>query len=142
MKLCFDTNTYVFEQSQKILERLHSFDKFYLECGGKLIGDTHAKRVLPGFEENAKMKVLEQIREQAEVIICVYAGDIEKKKMRNDLGIRYDEEVLRLIDVFRTHHLELRAVVITRYQGQPSVEVFIHKLERRGIKVYKHYPTT
>ena len=141
MKQGFDAKKYLEQQSKYILERVNNFDKLYIEFGGKLIGDLHAKRVLPGFDENAKIKVLQHIKDQLEVVICVYAGDIERNKKRGDFGITYDMEVLRLIDDLRTYELDVNSVVITRYEGQPATTVFINKLERRGIKVYKHAPT-
>lgn len=141
MKIGFDHNKYLEEQSKYILERVNNFDKLYIEFGGKLIGDLHAKRVLPGFDENAKIKVLSHLKDQVEVIICVYAGDIERNKVRGDLGITYDMEVMRLIDDLRGYNLDVNSVVITRYENQPAATIFINKLERRGIKVYKHAPT-
>lgn len=141
MKLGFDHDKYLREQSKYILERVDNFDKLYIEFGGKLIGDLHAKRVLPGFDENAKIKVLSEIKDKLEVIICVYAGDIEKNKLRGDLGITYDMDVMRLIDDLRGYNLDINSVVITRYESQPAATIFINKLERRGIKVYKHAPT-
>lgn len=146
MKIGFDHNKYLEEQSKYILERVNNFDKLYLEFGGKLLFDLHAKRVLPGFDENAKIKLLQKLKEKVEVIICVYAGDIERNKIRGDFGITYDMDVFRLIDDLRECELEVNSVVITRYDDQPSTSLFITKLERRGIKVYKHratkgYPT-
>ena len=141
MKIGFDHKKYLEEQSKFILERVNNFDKLYLEFGGKLMGDLHAKRILPGFDENAKIKVLQHIKEKVEVVICVYAGDIERNKIRGDFGITYDMEVLRLIDDLRTYQLDVNSVVITRFEGQPATTVFINKLEQRGIKVYKHAPT-
>ncbi|GAA0759581.1 DUF1846 domain-containing protein [Clostridium sartagoforme] len=146
MKIGFDHKKYLEEQSKYILERVNNYDKLYLEFGGKLMFDLHAKRVLPGFDENAKIKLLQKLKEKVEVVICVYAGDIERNKIRGDFGITYDLEVLRLIDDLRTYELDVNSVVITRYDGQPATTVFINKLERRGIKVYKHeatkgYPT-
>lgn len=146
MKIGFDHEKYLEEQSKYILERVNNYDKLYLEFGGKLLFDLHAKRVLPGFDENAKIKLLHKLRENVEVVICVYAGDIERNKIRGDFGITYDMDVLRLIDDLRSYDLEVNSVVITRYNDQPSATVFINKLERRGIKVYKHratkgYPT-
>ncbi|MDU4892524.1 MAG: DUF1846 domain-containing protein [Clostridium sp.] len=146
MKIGFDHEKYLEEQSKYILERVNNFDKLYLEFGGKLLFDMHASRVLPGFDENAKIKLLHKLREKAEIIICVYAGDIERNKIRGDFGITYDMDVLRLIDDLRGWDLEVNSVVITRYSGQPATNIFINKLERRGIKVYKHqaikgYPT-
>ncbi|NLK26916.1 MAG: DUF1846 domain-containing protein [Clostridiales bacterium] len=138
MKIGFDPQKYIEEQSKYILERVHNFDKLYLEFGGKLIGDKHAKRVLPGFDEDAKIKLLQKLKDQAEIIICVYAGDIERNKIRGDFGITYDMEVLRLLDDLRSYGLEVNSVVITRYNKQPATTVFINKLERRNIKVYTH----
>ena len=146
MKIGFDHNKYLEEQSKYILERVNNYDKLYLEFGGKLIGDMHAKRVLPGFDEDAKIKLLHKLKEKVEIIICVYSGDIERNKIRGDFGITYDMDVLRLIDDLKEYDLDVNSVVITRYEGQPATTVFINKLERRGIKVYKHeatkgYPT-
>ncbi|MGL4773952.1 MAG: DUF1846 domain-containing protein [Clostridium sp.] len=141
MKIGFDHEKYLEEQSKYILERVNNYDKLYLEFGGKLLFDLHAKRVLPGFDENAKIKLLHKLREKVEVVICVYAGDIERNKIRGDFGITYDMDVLRLIDDLRGYDLEVNSVVITRFSGQPATTVFINKLERRGIKVYKHEAT-
>lgn len=142
MKIGFDHEKYLEEQSKYILERVNNYDKLYIEFGGKLIGDLHAKRVLPGFDENAKIKVLSHIKEKVEVVICVYAGDIERNKVRGDLGITYDMEVMRLIDDLRGYDLDVNSVVITRYENQPAATIFINKLERRGVKVYRHAPTS
>ncbi len=117
---------------------MNHYDKLYLEFGGKLVDDKHAKRVLPGFEEDAKIKLLQKLKDQAEILICVYAGDIERNKIRGDYGITYDMDILRLIDELRGYGLLINSVVITRYNGQPATKVFINKLERRNIKVYKH----
>ena len=144
MKTGFDANKYIEEQSQAILERINSGnrERLYLEFGGKLVHDKHAKRVLPGFDENAKIKLLHKLRNQAEVVICVYAGDITTSKTRADFGITYDLEVMRLIDMFRKYELEINSVVVTRYtDGSPAVDMFINKLQRRGITTYKHYYT-
>lgn len=146
MKAGFDPKKYIEEQSKYILERVNHYDKLYLEFGGKLIGDKHAGRVLPGFDEDAKIKLLHKLRDNAEIIICVYAGDIERNKVRGDFGITYDMDVFRLIDDLRSYGLLVNSVVITRYSGEPATTVFINKLERRNIKVYTHrtikgYPT-
>ncbi|SKC84884.1 DUF1846 domain-containing protein [Maledivibacter halophilus] len=146
MKTGFDAKKYLEEQSKYILERVNNYDKLYLEFGGKLLFDLHAKRVLPGFDENAKIKLLHKLKEKIEVIICVYAGDIERNKIRGDFGITYDMEVLRTIDDLRAYELDVNSVVITRFDNQPAAKVFMNKLERRGIKVYTHcatkgYPT-
>ena len=141
MKLGFDPKKYLEEQSKFILERVNDYDKLYLEFGGKLMLDLHAKRVLPGFDENAKIKLLNKLKEKVEVIICVYAGDIERNKIRGDFGITYDMDVLRMIDDLRAYELDVNSVVITRYADQPSATVFMNKLQRRGIKVYTHRAT-
>ncbi|MCK8060764.1 MULTISPECIES: DUF1846 domain-containing protein [unclassified Fusibacter] len=146
MKKGFDSEKYLEEQSKYILERVNNFDKLYLEFGGKMIFDMHAKRVLPGFDENAKIKLLNKLKDKLEVIVCVYAGDIERNKMRGDFGISYDIDVLKLIDDLRNNDLEINSVVITRFDNQPATTAFINKLEHKGIKVYKHtatkgYPT-
>ena len=144
----FDADKYIEEQSKYILERINagSGKRLYLEFGGKLVHDKHAMRVLPGFDENAKVKLLQRMKDQAEIIICIYSGDIINSKTRQDFGITYDLEVLRLIDIFRKHNLKINSVVVTRYEDAPAVNRFINKLERRDIKTYKHcftkgYPT-
>lgn len=138
MKKGFDPKKYIDEQSKYILERVNHYDKLYLEFGGKIINDKHAKRVLPGFDEDAKIKLLCKLKEKVEIIICVYAGDIERNKIREDYGITYDMEVFRLIDDLRSYNLKINSVLITRYNKQPATSVFINKLERRNITVYKH----
>lgn len=147
-KIGFDANKYIEEQSKFILERINAgnSERLYLEFGGKLVHDKHAMRVLPGFDENAKIKLLQKMKDQAEIIICIFAGDIMTNKTRQDFGITYDLEVLRLIDTFRKYDLSINSVVITRYEDQPAVNMFINKLNRRGITTYKHtftkgYPT-
>ena len=143
----FSAEQYIEEQSKYILERIKSGEgRLYLEFGGKLVEDKHAMRVLPGFDENAKIKLLQRMSDQAEIIICIYAGDIVKSKTRQDFGITYDLEVMRLIDEFRSYDLSVNSVVVTRYEDAPSVNQFMAKLERRGIRTYKHmftkgYPT-
>lgn len=148
MKQGFDPEKYIEEQSKYILERINSREcsRLYLEFGGKLVHDKHAMRVLPGFDENAKIKLLQRMKDHAEIIICVYAGDITRNKTRQDFGITYDLEVMRLIDTFRKYGLSINSVVITRYERQPAVDMFINKLRRRGIPTYTHgftkgYPT-
>ncbi len=146
-KIGFDADKYIEEQSRYILERINKKEgRLYLEFGGKLVQDKHAMRVLPGFDENAKIKLLQKLKEQVEIIICVYAGAIASSKVRADFGITYDLEVLRLIDMFRKYDLEINSVVVTRYEENPMVDMFINRLNRRGIKTYKHtftkgYPT-
>jgi len=143
----FDNEKYLREQLSAILETVTRFDnKLYLEFGGKLLFDYHAARVLPGFDPNVKMRLLQQLKDSAEIILCIYAGDIERKKVRADFGITYDSDALKLIDDLREWGLDVLAVVITRFDDQPSVELFKNKLERREIKVCTHrrtmgYPT-
>ncbi|MDF2890879.1 MAG: ATP-dependent Zn protease [Clostridia bacterium] len=141
MKVGFDHKKYLEEQSKYILERVNNYDKLYLEFGGKLMFDLHAKRVLPGFDENAKIKLLHKLKDKVEVVICIYAGDIERNKIRGDFGITYDIDTLRLIDDLRAYELDVNSVVITRYNEQPAATVFMNKLKRRGIKVYTHRAT-
>lgn len=143
VKRGFDSEKYIEEQSKYIIERINTgnSERLYLEFGGKLVHDKHAMRVLPGFDENAKIKLLERMKEHAEIIICIYSGDIVNSKTRQDFGITYDLEVLRLIDIFRKHDLKINSVVVTRYEDAPAVNMFINKLERRDIKTYKHYYT-
>ena len=117
MKIGFNHKKYLEEQSKYILERVEKFDKLYLEFGGKLMGDLHAKRILPGFDENAKIKVLQHIKDQVEVVICVYAGDIERNKVRGDFGITYDMEVLRLIDDLRGYNLKIKEEILLDIQN-------------------------
>lgn len=140
MKTGFDPQKYLEEQTQYIAERVKAYDKLYLEFGGKLY-DKHAKRVLPGFDEKAKVKVLKRLSDQLEVIVCIYSGDIERRKLRGDLNITYDMEVLRLIDELRKNDLMVNSVVITRYEYHPATNAFINKLKRRAIKVYTHVAT-
>ena len=142
-RIGFDAEKYIEEQSRYILQRINQGEgeRLYLEFGGKLVHDKHAMRVLPGFDENAKIKLLQKMKEQVEIIICIYAGDITTNKTRHDFGITYDQEVLRLIDTFRQYDLNVNSVVVTRYEKQPAVDMFINKLEQRGIKTYKHFFT-
>ncbi len=139
--VAFDNEKYLADQSRAILERIDCFDnKLYLEFGGKLLFDYHASRVLPGFDPNVKMRLLNRIKDKVEIILCIFAGDIERKKMRADFGISYDADTFKLIDDLRGWGLEVRAVVITRFTGQPAAEAFRVKLERRGVNVYTHRP--
>ncbi len=140
MKQGFDNDKYLSLQSEHIRERIGHFDnKLYLEFGGKLFDDYHASRVLPGFEPDSKLRMLLQLKEQAEIVIVISASDIEKNKIRGDLGITYDLDVLRLIDIFREKSLYVGSVVITQYAGQASADNFKERLESAGIKVYRHY---
>jgi uncharacterized protein (UPF0371 family) len=141
-KIGFDNKKYLKEQTEKILERLKMFDnRLYLEFGGKLLFDFHAARVLPGFDPNIKMRLLQKLKDKADIILCIYAGDIEKKKLRADFGITYDVDALKLIDDLREWGLDILGVVITRYDNQVSADIFKNKLERRGIKVITHRST-
>lgn len=141
MKIGFDNDKYLQLQSEHIVERIENFgDKLYLELGGKLFDDFHAARVLPGFEPDSKIKMLLKLKDRAEIVIAICASDIEKNKLRGDLGIPYKEDVLRLIDAFRACDLLVGSVVITRYSGQPAADRFRQRLEQLGIKVYLHYP--
>ncbi len=140
MKIGFDNQQYLNMQSEHIRERIAQFgDKLYLEFGGKLFDDFHASRVLPGFAPDAKLRMLLQLREQAEIVVVISAGDIEKNKVRGDLGITYDVDVLRLIQSFRDKGLFVGSVCITQYSGQRSADEFKTKLESLGIRVYRHY---
>ena len=140
-KIGFDLEKYLRLQSERILERVHTFGgKLYLEFGGKLFDDYHASRVLPGFLPDSKMKVLLQLKDQAEIVIAINAAHIEMNKRRGDLGITYDLDVMRLIDTFRSIGLYVGSVVITQYAGQHAADLFQRKLEALGVKVYRHYP--
>ena len=137
----FDNEKYLRMQSEHIRERISKFGgKLYLEFGGKLFDDYHASRVLPGFQPDSKLRMLLQLKEQVEVVIAINAWDIEKNKLRGDLGITYDVDVLRLIDVFRNFGLYVGSVVLTCFQGQPVAEAFQKRLESLGVRVYRHYP--
>jgi uncharacterized protein (UPF0371 family) len=138
----FDNEKYLREQTAFILDRVNSFNqKLYLEFGGKILYDYHASRVLPGFDPNVKMRLLQMLRDKIDVILCINAGDIERKKMRADFGITYDADALKTIDDFREWGIEITAVVITRYANQHPAKAFKNKLELRDVKVYLHYPT-
>ena len=140
MKIGFDNDKYLALQTQRILERVDSFGgKLYLEFGGKLFDDYHASRVLPGFHPDSKMKMLLKLKDQAEIVIVINASDIEKNKVRGDLGITYDVDVLRLIDAFREYGLYVGSVVLTRWAAQPSAEQFERRLQSLGIRTYRHY---
>lgn len=141
MKKGFNNEKYVEIQSKKIKEKIKKFDKLYLEFGGKLFDDYHASRVLPGFEPDSKIKMLLELKKITEIIICINAKDIERKKIRADYGITYDMEVLRLIDEFQNLGLSVNSVVITLYTGKESSKKFINQLEKRNIKTYVHTPT-
>ena len=140
VKQGFDNDKYLQTQSEHIRERLASFGgKLYLEFGGKLYDDNHASRVLPGFQPDSKLRMLLQLKEQVEMVIAINAADIEKNKIRGDLGITYDRDVIRLIDIFRSFGLYVSSVVLTRYNEQPQAKAFQSRLESLGLKVYHHY---
>ena len=141
MKIGFDNEKYLKIQSEHIKERIAQFDgKLYMELGGKLFDDHHASRVLPGFKPDSKLRMLAQLRDSIEIVIVVSANDIEKNKVRADLGITYDEDVLRLRDEFMSRNFFVGSVVITHYNGQSAADQFRHRLERMGIRSYIHYP--
>ena len=141
MKIGFDNEKYLKIQSEHIKERIAQFDgKLYMELGGKLFDDHHASRVLPGFKPDSKLRMLGQLRDSIEIVIVVNAEDIEKNKVRADLGITYDEDVLRLREEFKSRDFKVGSVVITHYNGQHAADQFRHRLEREGIKSYVHYP--
>ncbi len=143
----FDNEKYIKEQTAEILQRVGRFNnKLYLEFGGKLLFDYHAARVLPGYDPNVKMRLIKELKDRANIILCIYAGDIERKKIRADFGITYDSDAMKLIDDLRGWNIEVMGVVITRFENQPSAILFKNKLERRNIKVFTHrytkgYPT-
>ena len=140
MRIGFDNEKYLTMQSEHIRERIGKFgNKLYLEFGGKLFDDYHASRVLPGFEPDSKLRMLMQLSDQAEIVIVISAADIDKNKMRGDLGITYDMDVLRLIDAFTERGLYVGSVCITRYAGQESADLFRQRLENMGIRVFLHY---
>jgi uncharacterized protein (UPF0371 family) len=144
---CFDNEIYLKEQRAEILRRMEMFGrKLYLEFGGKLLFDYHATRVLPGYDPNVKMRLLQELSGDAEILLCIFAGDIERKKIRADFGITYDVDALKLIDDLRDWGLSITGVVITRFEGQPAAVIFKNRLERRGVRVFLHrytrgYPT-
>jgi uncharacterized protein (UPF0371 family) len=141
IKIGFDNEKYLGEQALAISERVQKFDnKLYLEFGGKLCFDYHATRVLPGYDPNVKLRLLQMLGDKVGIVLSIYAGDIESQRVRGDFGITYDTATFKLIDDLRKWNLDIVAVVITRFANQPSALVFRNKLERRGIKVYFHYP--
>ena len=139
-KIAFDNEQYLKTQSGHIRQRISQFGgKLYLEFGGKLYDDNHASRVLPGFQPDSKLKMLIQLKDQVEMVIAINAADIERNKVRGDLGITYDRDVIRLVDVFRSFGLYVSSVVLTRYDEQATAKAFQARLESMGLKVYRHY---
>ena len=140
MKYGFDNEKYIRIQSEHIKERIAKFKgKLYLEMGGKLFDDHHASRVLPGFQPDSKLRMLKQLAGDAEILIVISALDIEKNKVRQDLGLTYDEDVLRLRTEFQNRGFTVSSVVVTHYNGQKSADLYRQRLEHMGIKVYYHY---
>ena len=140
MVLGYDNDLYIRTQSENIRQRIEQFGgKLYLEFGGKLYDDYHASRVLPGFQPDSKLRMLLNIKDQVEVVIAINADDIEKNKVRGDLGITYDRDVIRLIGIFRDFGLYVSSVVLTRFNGQTLAKAFQARLEGMGVKVYHHY---
>ena len=140
-RIGFDNQKYIETQSAHIRERIDQFGgKLYLEFGGKLFDDYHASRVLPGFAPDSKIRMLQQLREDVEILVAICAADIEKNKVRGDLGIPYEEDVLRLIDVFRGMGLYVGSVVVTQYDGQSAADAFLKRLSALGVRTYRHYP--
>ena len=140
-RIGFDNDKYLRTQSEQIRARIAQFGgKLYLEFGGKLFDDYHASRVLPGFEPDSKIRMLQQLSDDVELVIVISAADIEQNKIRGDLGITYDDDVLRLIDTFRELGLYVGSVVLTRYTGQASADAFLRHLTTLGVRCYKHYP--
>lgn len=140
-KIGFDNEKYLQEQTAAILERVKKFNnKLYLEFGGKLCYDYHASRVLPGYDPNVKIRLLQSLKDKIELVLAIYAGDIEKGRVRGDFGITYDAATFKLIDDLRSWGLDILAVVITRFSAQPAAVTFKNKLERRGVRIYLHYP--
>ena len=141
MRTGFDNERYIARQAEHIKERIDRFDgKLYLEFGGKLFDDYHASRVLPGFEPDSKIRMLQSMSDDVEIVIAINANDIEKSKVRGDLGITYDEDVLRLMDIFRSMGFMVGSVVITRYENQPDADAFRRRITDMGITSYLHYP--
>ena len=142
LKIGFDNEAYLEEQTNEILARVdNARGRLYLEFGGKLMFDHHAARVLPGYDPNVKIRLLEKLRDRAEIILCIFAGDIEKRKIRGDFGITYDTDALMLIDGFRARGIQIKGVVITRFEEQPSAISFENRLKRRNVNVFRHYYT-
>ncbi|MBI5145038.1 MAG: DUF1846 domain-containing protein [Candidatus Omnitrophica bacterium] len=140
-KTGFDNEKYLKEQTAAILDRVKKFgNKLYLEFGGKLCFDYHAARVLPGYDHNVKIRLLQLLKDKIDIVLCIYAGDIERGRVRGDFGITYDAATLKLIDDLRKWGLDILAVLITRFTNQQAAVIFKNKLERRGVKVYLHYP--
>ena len=141
MRIGFDNDKYIALQAEHIRNRIDQFGgKLYLEFGGKLFDDYHASRVLPGFEPDTKIRMLKNLIDDVEIIVAINANDIEKSKVRGDLGITYDDDVLRLMDIFRSMGFLVGSIVITHYANQPAADAFRHRLDSLGITSRLHYP--
>ena len=137
----FDNEKYIKTQSEQIRKRIDAFGgKLYLEFGGKLFDDYHASRVLPGFAPDSKMQMLRKLKDDVEIVIAINAADIESNKVRGDLGISYEDDVLRLIDTFRELQLYVGSVVLTQFNGQASANQFYQRLQSLGVRCYRHFP--
>jgi uncharacterized protein (UPF0371 family) len=142
MKAGFNCDAYLQAQTKAIVQRIERFEgRLYLEFGGKLMYDYHAARVLPGYDPNVKLRLLRELSDQAEILLCIFAGDIERRRVRGDFGITYDVDALKLIDDLRSNGLSVLGVVVTRFRGQPAAEAFMKGLSRRGVSVFAHQPT-
>lgn len=139
-KYGFDNEKYLKEQAEEITRRAEKYGKLYLEFGGKLMNDNHAARCLPGYDPNVKLRLLQMLGDRAELVLCIYAGDIEAKKMRADYGTTYEEETLKLVNAMKERGISVRGVAITRFDGHPSARAFAKVLEDAGIAVFYHYP--
>ncbi|MBQ1569399.1 MAG: DUF1846 family protein [Kiritimatiellae bacterium] len=139
-KYGFDNERYLDAQRAEILKRAEKFDRLYLEFGGKLTNDNHAARCLPGYDPNVKMRLLQSLGDKAEMVLCIYAGDIEEKKLRADYGTTYEEETLKLIAAMKEYGISVRGVAITRFDGHPAARAFAKVLEDAGVPVFYHYP--
>ncbi len=139
-KYGFDNEKYLKAQAEEIRRRAEKYDKLYLEFGGKLMNDNHAARCLPGYDPNVKLRLLQMLGDKAELVLCIYAGDIEAKKMRADYGTTYEEETLKLINAMREYGVSVRGVAITRFDGHPTARAFAKVLEDAGVPVFYHYP--
>ncbi|MCQ2367714.1 MAG: DUF1846 domain-containing protein [Kiritimatiellae bacterium] len=140
MKIGFDNEKYLQEQAAEIKSRAAKYGKLYLEFGGKLMNDNHAARCLPGYDPNVKLRLLQSLGDDAELVLCIYAGDIEAKKMRADYGTTYEEETLKLIAAMKEYGISVRGVAITRFDGHPTARAFAKTLEEKGVDVFYHYP--
>ena len=138
MKVGFDNEKYLKEQSEEIRRRASKYGRLYLEFGGKLMNDFHAARCLPGYDPNVKLRLLQSLGDQAELVLCIYAGDIEAKKTRADYGTTYEEETIKLVNAMKERGISVRGVAITRFDGHPTAREFAKVLEEAGVPVFYH----